>query len=87
MLDEAVGGAQLATLDPGHFTPTLEFKVRSIHPATPGPIIATARVVDKGASIAFLSGELSTPQGQLLATATATARIVKVGLSDGRSTF
>jgi uncharacterized protein (TIGR00369 family) len=76
MLDDTLGPALTATLEPGHFAPTLELKVNFIAPAQPGTLIGEARVVSRGGSIAFLAGELRTEQGALIATATATARIV-----------
>lgn len=79
MLDDTLGPALVATLPPDHFAPTIELKVNFIKPAKPGVLIGTGRVVSKGGTIAFLAGELSTEQGELIATATATARIVNFG--------
>jgi uncharacterized protein (TIGR00369 family) len=76
MLDDTLGPALTATLEPGQFAPTIELKVNFIAPAKPGPLVAEGRVVARGGSIAFLSGELRTEQGELVASATATARIV-----------
>jgi acyl-coenzyme A thioesterase PaaI-like protein len=39
-------------------------------------LIGEGRVVSRGGSVAFLAGELRTEEGVLIATATATARIV-----------
>ncbi|HYK33969.1 MAG TPA: PaaI family thioesterase [Streptosporangiaceae bacterium] len=77
MLDDTLGPALAATLDDGEFAPTVELKVSFLRPALPGPIIGTGRVVHRGGTIAFLAGELKDPAGELLATATATARIVR----------
>jgi len=44
-------------------------------PAHPGPLIGHGRVVKRGREICFLAGELTDESGQLIATATATARI------------
>jgi uncharacterized protein (TIGR00369 family) len=78
MLDDTLGPALVATLPKDHFAPTIELKVNFIRPAKLGRVIGTGRVVSKGGTIAFLAGELKTEQGELLATATATARIVKI---------
>jgi uncharacterized protein (TIGR00369 family) len=78
MLDDTLGPALVATLPKDHFAPTIELKVNFIRPAKLGAIIGVGRVVAKGGTIAFLSGELTDDRGELLATATATARIVKV---------
>src|SRR5881409_4045401 len=76
MLDDTLGPALQSTLEPDQFAPTLELKVNFIAPAKPGALIADGRVVARGGSIAFLAGELRTEDGTLIATATATARIV-----------
>jgi uncharacterized protein (TIGR00369 family) len=76
MLDDTLGPALTATLAPNQFAPTLELKVNFIAAAKPGPLIAEGRVVARGGSVAFLAGELRTEAGALVATATATARIV-----------
>jgi uncharacterized protein (TIGR00369 family) len=79
MLDDTLGPALVATLPKDHFAPTIELKVNFIRPAKPGPLIGSGKVVSRGGTIAFLAGELTTEQGELIATATATARIVQVG--------
>ena len=79
MLDGTLALALLAALDGGQFAPTLELKVSFIRPATPGQLIGHGRIVHRGRSIAFLEGTLRNPEGELVATATATARIVAHG--------
>jgi uncharacterized protein (TIGR00369 family) len=76
MLDDTLGPALVCTLPSGHFAPTIELKVNFIRPAPLGVLIGEGRIVSRGGTIAFLSGELRTEQGDLIATATATARIV-----------
>jgi uncharacterized protein (TIGR00369 family) len=76
MLDDTLGPALVCTLPPDHFAPTIELKVNFIRPAPLGVLIGEGRVVSRGGTIAFLSGELRTEQGDLIATATATARII-----------
>ena len=76
MLDDTLGPALVCTLPPGHFAPTIELKVNFIKPAPLGVLIGEGRVVSRGGTIAFLSGELRTESGELVATATATARII-----------
>jgi uncharacterized protein (TIGR00369 family) len=78
MLDDTLGPALVATLPDGQFAPTLELKVSFLRPARPGRITGTGRVVHRGGSIAFLAGELHDDAGELLATATATARIIRL---------
>ena len=77
MLDDTLGPALVATLGDGAFAPTLELKVSFLRPAAPGRLVCTGRVVHRGGSIAFLAGELRNESGDLLATATATARIIR----------
>ena len=76
MLDDTLGPALVCTLPPGQFAPTIELKVNFIKPAAQGILIGEGRVVSRGGTIAFLAGELRTAAGELVATATATARIV-----------
>jgi len=51
--------------------------VTYLRPATIGPLRASGRVVHRGGSIAFAEGELHDPGGGVVATATATLRIVR----------
>ena len=77
MLDDTLGPALVATLPDGSFAPTLELKVSFVRPAGVGKLIGVGRVVSRGGTIAFLAGELLTEGGELVATASATARIVQ----------
>lgn len=79
MLDDTLGPALVATLPPDQFAPTLDLHVQFLRPAHPGPIHGHGQVVQRGREICFLTGTLSTPEGKLLATATATARIQRMG--------
>jgi molybdopterin converting factor subunit 1 len=83
MLDETMGPAALAALGPGHMVPTLELKVNFLRPARPGRLVADAHVVHRGRSVAFLESTLTDADGTLLATATATARIVTLQKDSG----
>jgi uncharacterized protein (TIGR00369 family) len=76
MLDDTLGPALVATLGPGQFAPTLELKVSFLRPVRPGPLVGRGRVVHRGGTIAFLEGSLSDGSGAVVATASATARIV-----------
>jgi uncharacterized protein (TIGR00369 family) len=76
MLDDALGPALVSTLEPEQFAPTIELKVNYIESARIGPpLIASAHVVARKRTIAFVAGELRDEAGTLIATATATARI------------
>ncbi len=76
MLDDAMGPALFTLLDEGQAAPTLEMKVSFLRPARPGVIIAEGGVLQRTRGVAFLEGVLAAEDGTLLATATATARIM-----------
>jgi uncharacterized protein (TIGR00369 family) len=78
MLDDTMGPALVSLLSAGQFAPTLELKVNFLRPARPGRLVGRGRVVHRGGSIAFLEGSLSNPEDEVIATATATARIISV---------
>ena len=79
MLDDAMGPALFTTLAADQFAPTIEMKVNFLRPARPGPLVAEGRVVHRTRSLAFLEGSLATEDGELIATATATVRIMDGG--------
>jgi molybdopterin converting factor subunit 1 len=78
MLDETMGPAALSMLGPGHFIPTLELKVSFLRAARAGRLVADGRVVHMGKSVAFLEGSLADEDGEVVATSTATARVVRL---------
>lgn len=77
MLDETLGAALATTLAAGEFAVSLEIKVSFLRPAGPGTFVGEGRVTKRGRSIAFLEGSLRDPDGELLATATTTARLLR----------
>jgi len=80
MLDDTLGPALVATLGPGQFAPTADLHVQFLRPARPGRLVGRGRVVQRGRQLAFLSGELRDDDGgELVAVATATARIGRLG--------
>ena len=76
MLDDAMGPAGLTLLGPGEFAPTIEMKVAFLRPARAGPLIAEGRALHRTRRVLFLEGDLRTEDGDLVATATATASIL-----------
>ena len=76
MLYDTVGPALLATLPPGQFIETLELHTAFVRPAAPGLLIGRGRVVAVRGELAELEGSLEDPTGEVVATATATARII-----------
>lgn len=79
MLDDTVGPALATTLGKDEFGVTIELKTNFIRPAKVGKLVGEGRVVHRGTSIAFVEGTLTDAEGKLIATATATLRIVRVG--------
>lgn len=78
MLDDTMLAALATTLEANERAPTLELKVSFLQPARPGSFTGEGRVVHRGRSIAFLEGKLRDAEGRLVATATATQRIIRV---------
>ena len=76
MLDDTMGPAVFAMGKGEIFAPTLDLNVSFIRPARPGTFVGKGRVVSLGKSIAFLEGELYDSEGNLIARATATARVM-----------
>ena len=86
MLDDAMGPALFTLLEERQHAPTLDMKVSFVRPAYAGALIAEGRVVHKGGSVAFVEGELRTEDGELVATSTATLRIVGARALEGTGT-
>jgi len=83
MLYDTVGPALLATLEPDQFQSTLDLNVHFLRPVRPSRIVGKGRVVHRDRDMAFLEASLIDSQGALIATATATARVIP--LSRARS--
>lgn len=80
MLDDTMGPALIASLDPGLFALTTDLHVQFLRPARPGRLTGRGRVTGRSRSVAFMAGELLDESGQVVAVATATAQIRAVGL-------
>ncbi|MEC3920378.1 PaaI family thioesterase [Nocardia sp. CDC160] len=78
MLYDTVGPALLATLGPGEFQSTLDLQVSFLRPARVGRLRGTGRVLRRDGDIAFLAAELRSADEELVATATATARVISL---------
>ena len=74
MLDDTLGPALSAMLNPGEFAPTLNLNVLFHKPANVGVIKGIGRVIKKGRDVCSMQGELF-QNDQLLASASATAII------------
>jgi uncharacterized protein (TIGR00369 family) len=77
MLDDTMGPALACQLAAGEFAPTLNLNISFLKPAKPGKLRGVGRVVRKWKDVCYLAGELS-QNGELVATATATALIRKM---------
>jgi uncharacterized protein (TIGR00369 family) len=77
MLDDTMGPAVLVMSEGRLYTTTISMTVNFLAPAKPGPIIAEAKVTQLGKTIAFVQGKLMAEDGTLLATATASERLLE----------
>ena len=75
MLDDTLGPAMVATLGDGEWAPTTDLHVQFLRPVAPGELRGQGRIVRRGRDVAFMAGELHDGDGELVATATATAAI------------
>jgi len=76
MLDDTMGPAVLVRSGGALFAPTIDLTVSFLSPARPGVLVGEGRILQLGQTIAFLEGSLFDQAGQLLARATASARLV-----------
>ena len=76
MLYDTLGPALLATLEPDQFQSTLGLNVNFLRPVRPGRVVGKGRVVHRDGDMAFIEASLVDAQGTLIATATATARVI-----------
>lgn len=73
-------GAALATLsDPDERFAMAELKVSFLQPACEGKLVGEGKVLRKGKHTAFLSAEIRDEDDEVIANATGTAVIIKIG--------
>jgi len=77
MLDDTMGPAVMVMTEGKFYTTTISLTVNFMASAKPGPLIAEARVIQLGKTIAFMEGKLTAEDGTLIATATTTARLLE----------
>ncbi len=80
MLYDTVGPALLATLGTDEFQSTIELKSSFFRPVRPGRIVAKGRVVHRDGDLAFLEASLYNTDDLIIASASATARIIPLGV-------
>ena len=76
MLYDTVGPALLATLAPDQFQSTLQLSVSFLRPVRPGRLSGRAHIVHRDGDLVFLAASLADAGGTVVATATATARVI-----------
>jgi uncharacterized protein (TIGR00369 family) len=76
MLDDTMGPAVFVHTEGKFFPPTIDMHISFLSPARPGRLVGEGRVVQLGKSIAFMEGVLFDAAGNVVARATASARLV-----------
>ncbi|MBS1810348.1 MAG: PaaI family thioesterase [Acidobacteria bacterium] len=77
MLDAVTSLAPATTYQHGEFGPTLELKVNFIRACKPGKLRGLGRTVQRTSSVAFVEGALRDANETVVATASATLRIIR----------
>ena len=77
MIDPTMGAAVIVMSEGRLYASTVSITVNFLAPAKPGPIVAEAKVTQLGKTIAFVEGKLLSQDGTLLATATASERVLE----------
>jgi uncharacterized protein (TIGR00369 family) len=76
MLDDTLGPTVLVKSGGTHYCATIDLRVSFLAPAKPGRLFGEGRIAKFGRTIAFLEGRLLDIDGEIVATATASARVV-----------
>src|SRR5262249_56598777 len=76
MLYDTMGPALLATLAPDEFQSTLQLSVSFLRPVRPGRLTGRGHVVHRAGDLGVLEASLADADGLVIATATATARVI-----------
>ncbi len=77
MLDTTMTHAVFAVLEGVANVLTLEIKVSFLEPSRAGRFTAIGKLVKAGKSTSFMTGELYNEAGELTATATSTAKLIR----------
>lgn len=77
MLDDTMGPAVFVMTEGRLYTATISMTVNFLAPAKVGPITGEATVTQLGKTVAFVEGRLMGADGAVLATSTASARLVE----------
>ena len=82
--DAAMGGATITTVEEGESFTTLELKVNFFKPVRDGRLTATARVVRRTRSIAYVECEVIDESGSLVAKLSSTCMVLRGDAAQGR---
>jgi uncharacterized protein (TIGR00369 family) len=77
MLDPTMAAAAIVMSEGRFYTSTVSITVNFLAPAKPGPVVTEAKVTQLGKTIAFVEGKLLAQDGTLIATATASERLIE----------
>jgi uncharacterized protein (TIGR00369 family) len=77
MLDGVMGAAAVSLLAADESITTLEMKINYMRSVQAVPLVGDGRVVHQGGSVIFMEGSLTAEDGSLVATATATGRVIR----------
>jgi acyl-CoA thioesterase len=77
MMDTAMGGAVMNTIDDGRRCATIEMQTRYHRPVAAGTLTATAEVVTAGRRVVHLRAETRDGDDRLVASATASFAIIE----------
>ena len=77
MLDDTMGPAVFVMSEGRLYTATITMTVNFLAPVKPGPLVGETNVTQLGRTIAFVEGRLVAPDGALIATSSASARLVE----------
>jgi uncharacterized protein (TIGR00369 family) len=84
MLDGVMGAAAVSLLAPDESITTLEMKANYMRSVQAVPLVGDGRVVHRGGSVIFMEGSITTEDGSLMATATATGRVMRAAAGPER---
>jgi uncharacterized protein (TIGR00369 family) len=77
MLDDTMGPLVLLKSDGRLYTATINMTVSYLAPARPGPLFGEGKILQLGKTIAFLEACLGDRDGNIVARATSSARLVE----------
>lgn len=85
MLDDCMGPAVLIGTDAQLFPTTISLNVNFLAPAKPGRLIGEGRIVRMGKTIGFVEASLHDEAGRMIATASASVRVMPLPPAGSRS--